>query len=134
MNGINGSPLYFILACLAFLFSLFSLKTTLPSILNKKPALILNRDGITDNISSGLFGLIPWNEITHVEQSTYMRSSVLLIFIKSPDQYIQSITGLSKNICERLYQDTGTPFAITKKTIEMSFEKLELLIQQHIKS
>lgn len=73
--------------CLVFFglgVALFAIK-----IFNKKPGLILNKDGITDQTSAIGIGIIQWTDIKSIYLEKVSEQSFIMIEVKNPQQYLQ---------------------------------------------
>jgi cytochrome c biogenesis protein CcdA len=74
-------------------------------LLDKKPGLIINQYGITDNTNSNSFGLIEWNDIVSIENKQVMSTKFLLLHTNKPEKYISRVNNF-----------------ILKRTVKMNFK------------
>ncbi|MDR2037331.1 MAG: hypothetical protein LBQ60_05350 [Bacteroidales bacterium] len=92
--------------------------------------LVIDRYGITDNITRPRAGTIEWNDITHVEITKISGNKMLLIFVIDPEKYLSRVKakGLRNN-----YYMAGTPFVIPSSMLKIKLNDLESLINTGIK-
>ena len=93
--------------------------------MDQSPAIILNKEGLTDRVSQAQLGLVPWEFITSCELTRWQRSEHLVVFIHefAPKKEHESRfrEGLAKIIKEQL----GTPLAMPIRAIAMDGQELK---------
>lgn len=100
---------------------------------NKKPGLVINDTGLTDNSSAIPAGFIPWNDITNIIEIEVSRTRMLLIKVKTPGVYMTRHTGFFKRkAVEYNYKTYGTPICISSRTLQYPFDELKTLLQQQL--
>ncbi|GAA4765704.1 MULTISPECIES: STM3941 family protein [Flavobacterium] len=119
-TNIIISILLFLYCILMILFFINALKKT-----NKtSPALIINNDGLIDNISLANAGLITWNEITNFEVLKSGGSPHLFIFVKNPEKFIKNKPWFTKGMVTQMNKDKGSPIAIDLNQIDINPKEL----------
>jgi len=98
----------------------------------KGPAIIINENGIVDDVSMARAGLIEWNTIKKVEIIKSAGSPHLFIFVRNQDQYINSLNSFKKRVLMQLMKDKGSPIAINLGLIEIDGRKLLDHINQRL--
>ena len=84
-NLIFGNPtLIFIVGLASIIFFGLVAITIFRKFSDKKPGLIINRKGITDNSSGVSAGLIPWTDIKEIKISQVMSQKFLMFIVPSP--------------------------------------------------
>jgi hypothetical protein len=108
----------------AFTLLLFGATTLfgIKKLFDKKPGLIIDSNGITDNTGALSIGFIEWNDIAEVGKKVVSSQSFIVIHIKNPEEYIKN----TKNIIQKLYFKLNlklyqTPFFITTNTLKYNF-------------
>lgn len=97
---------------------------------DKKPGLIIDAHGITDNSSGVSVGLIEWKDITNIVTDQVMSTKFLLIELKDPEKYIaKAKSGMKAKIMRANMKSYGTPLSISSNTLKYNFKKLEELIR-----
>lgn len=100
---------------------------------DKKPGLVIDENGITDNSSMKGNGFIPWKNITSVKQIKIKSTSLLLISVSNPKKYFETsnfFIRYFKNLSLKTY---GTPIAISSNSLKCNFSELEKLISERLK-
>ena len=129
------SDSYFWLGIVSSIISLFmvmSIFANLVKYLNKKPGLIVDKEGIIDNISTGKFALIKWKDIKSIEYIKYVNTHYYIIFVHNPQEYIDQTSGMINKMVTRLYEDKGSPIAINPRLLDFNKEELLELWQNEI--
>lgn len=103
-------------------------------IFDKKPGLIIDERGITDNSTITSVGLIEWKDITGIRIAEVASTKCLILKVKRPDKYIKS--GKSKMQRKTLEMNNsiyGSPITIISGSLKMKFEDLHKLIESELK-
>ncbi|WP_281235268.1 STM3941 family protein [Flavobacterium gelatinilyticum] len=108
---------------LCLLFILFK-------ILDKKPALIINENGITDNSNYSSVGLIAWSKIKGIRTQQVMSTKFLLIDVSDPKEFIDKGSRLKASFMKANLKMHGTPVLITSNTLNYNFSDLEKLLHE----
>ncbi len=118
---------YVFLALYIFLglIVLLSVFTNLTKFLQKKPALVMTKEGIQDNISRGKYSLIKWTDIKSIEHTSYVGTKYYILHVHNPQDYIDQTTGMIHKMVTRLFEDKGSPIAIDPRLLE--YDKNALL-------
>lgn len=96
---------------------------------DKKPGLIIDAVGITDNTNATSAGLIEWNDITGIEKKQVTSTKFLVVHTNDPEKYVARVGNfVSKQAAEMNRKTYGSPITITSNSIKMNFEDLETLI------
>lgn len=97
---------------------------------DKKPGLIIDGNGITDNASGVSGGLIEWKDITDIKTFQIMRTRLLLIYTADPEKYISRATGIKAKIMRTNLNTYGTPLSVASAALKTDFDKLEKIVLQ----
>ncbi|HOF16967.1 MAG TPA: STM3941 family protein [Bacteroidales bacterium] len=96
---------------------------------DKKPGLIINRQGIIDNSSGVSAGLIPWTDIQEIKISLVMGQKLLLFIVKNPEDYLEKVTNpLKRNTIKMNYKICGSPISIASNALQTNFDDLYKLL------
>lgn len=99
---------------------------------DKMPGLIISADGITDNASGTSAGFIPWADINEIKTAQVMSQKFLLIMVRNPEEHLAKISNAIKRKGMALnLKSTGTPISISANSLQIDFEELHMLLQQH---
>lgn len=97
---------------------------------DKKPGLIIDKNGITDNSNASSIGLIEWSDISEIKTSQVMSTKFIMIDVINPEKYIEKAkNGMKAKLMRANMKMYGTPLSITSNTLNYNFEELEKLIE-----
>lgn len=96
--------------------------------LDKNPGLIIDKAGVTDNTTTNPVGFIPWKDITKIEVKKINSISILLIYLKNPNDYILKSSSINRLGLKKNMRTYGTPITITSLSLDCSFAELERLL------
>lgn len=125
----SGRITALIIPCILFLISCYYALSYF--LQYRKPGLIIDSNGITDQSNYNGLGLITWRDITGIEKRTLLRRDFLLIRLSDPDKYISRVKNpfrrKSLTASNRLL---GTPLALSVRELNCSFSSLENSVKQ----
>lgn len=129
-NLIFGNPtLIFIVGLASIIFFGLVAITIFRKFSDKKPGLIINRKGITDNSSGVSAGLIPWTDIKEIKISQVMSQKLLMFIVSNPQDYLDKVTNpLKRNAMKMNYKTYGSPISISSNALQTNFEDLQKLL------
>jgi hypothetical protein len=107
----------------------------LKQLFDKKPGLVINKDGIWDNTSaiSGCF--ILWTDIEKLEILKDKSNQYLLIHVKNPEEYIKKGSNGYKRFMLKMNNKTyGTPLSISSSSLQIKFDDLVTMINSRYQS
>lgn len=96
---------------------------------DKKPGLIINKQGITDNSSGVSAGLIPWTDIQEITISQVMNQKFLMFIVRNPEFYLDKVTNpLKRNAMKMNYKTYGSPISISANALQTNFDDLRKIL------
>ena len=132
-HWLFGNPTFIFIAGLAsvIFFGLVAV-TIFRKFSDKKPGLIISKQGITDNSSGVSAGLIPWTDIEEIKVSQVMSQKFLMFIVKNPQDYLDKVTNpLKRNAMNMNYKTYGSPNSISANALQTNFDDLyKLLIEK----
>ena len=99
---------------------------------NKKPGLVINNEGITNNSNNTGGMQVKWSDVTKVERKTVEGDEFLLLMISNPSENLANSSGVSKMWLTANHKLYGTPFSISTKTLKTNLGELEGIIRTRI--
>jgi hypothetical protein len=103
---------------------------------DKRPGIIIDSRGLTDNSGAISVGLIPWNDIDEIFESTVQASLAskqrfITIGLKNPDKYILAETNfLKRKMMSLNLRSYGSPVHVTTNGLNIKHEVLlQLMIE-----
>lgn len=114
---------------LLLLFSFFMLINAIKNLLKNDPALVLNEEGIVDNVTVLQLGLIPWDKIVACEIKRVQRTDHLIVGLKDYSDHAYLESNFKKSAALQIEKKHDTPFIINSKTIDISLGELKQLIE-----
>lgn len=97
-------------------------------LLDKKPGLVIDDNGILDNSSGVSAGLIAWKDIIRIDVKQIISTKFLIIHTTNPDVYLKRVGPGKSWIMKRNIGLYGSPIAIPSTTLRYDFDKLKNLI------
>ena len=100
---------------------------------DKKPGLIINRNGIIDNSSGVSAGIIPWSDILEISIAQVMSQKFLMIIVKNPKEYLNKVKSpIKRNTMKMNYKTYGSPISISANSLATDFDDLYILISEKL--
>ncbi len=119
------------IAIVAILFFAIAAIVSVKKLFVQEVGLIIDARGIVDNSSALSIGLIAWNDIIDTATVQVMSTTILLIKVANPEQYIaRAGSGLQAKLLHTNREKYGTPIAIATNTLKCDIENLKRLIHQ----
>jgi hypothetical protein len=106
----------------------------LRKLFDKKPGLVLNSSGITDNSSGLSAGFIPWSEIEDATILQVGAQKILIIMVENPEAYVGRGNILQRAANKMNFKLYGTPILITSNTLKIGFPELLSLFHQYLQA
>jgi len=130
--GLFGDPLFVHGAGIAgIVFFGFCGVFGVRKLFDKKPGLVLNSAGITDNSSALAAGFIPWSEILGAEIFKVRRQKMLVIKVSNPEAYIERGSAVKRILSRANCKLCGSPVVITSNTLKIAFPELLSTFEQY---
>lgn len=124
LNMDSKGILYYALLIFSSLVLLFFFNA-LRQMLNRKPALVIDESGLTDNISLANAKFIAWNNIRKCELKKYMRRDHLLIFMRD----LSTLDLSRKKMMQIFERDLGTPVALPLDAMKVNKDELAKIVE-----
>lgn len=98
---------------------------------DKKPGLIIDEEGITDNSSGVSAGKILWKDVKEISEHEVMGQKFIMLRMKNPEFYLQREKDpIKRRMMELNYKLYGTPINIAANGLKISFGELYTLIMK----
>ena len=92
---------------------------------DKKPGLIINDTGLTDNSGGLSAGEILWEDIEDISVMQLHKQKFIMLHVKNPQDYIDRQTSLFKRKGMQLnHKMYGTPLSLNANSLKISFDDL----------
>lgn len=120
------------LAIVLGLFSIFMiifLVRSIKVVFDSSPALIINQDGIIDNVSYAKAGLITWNEIESVSVKKFNRREHLVLEVIDPQKFIETASGIKRSMLEQSMNKCASPISINSRELNIDITSLKVTIE-----
>ena len=95
---------------------------------DKTPGLVIDKEGIYDNSSAAAGHLIKWERITGLRVEQVMSTKFILIDLKNPEEFMDGVSGIKKQLMWSTYKMYGTPTSISSSTLSCDFDELFQII------
>ena len=129
-HWLFGNPtIVFIIGLASVIFFGIVAITIFRKFSDKKPGLIISRQGVTDNSSGVSAGLIPWSDIQEIKISQVMNQKFLMLIVRNPQYYFENVTNpVKRNMMKMNYKTYGSPISISSNALETNFDDLQKLL------
>lgn len=134
-NPLFGNPTFILITGIVAVLFFGSIAVTIyRKLSDKKPGLIINRQGIIDNSSGVSAGLIPWSDIQEIKIVKVANQKFIMIIVKNPQDYLDSVTNpLKRNAMKANFKFYGSPISISSGSLQTNLNNLyQLLIEKMI--
>lgn len=104
----------------------------LKKIFKKKIALIIDKNGVTDNLSPYKIGLIKWNNIENIQIESFHSKKLIVIRVKNPNDYLKKVGNFFlRYLMKKNIEVYNAPITISSNLLEYKTEELYDLIVKH---
>ncbi len=99
----------------------------------KKPAIIIDATGITDNTSAVSGNHIPWHDIRAIVTNQVFNQVFLMVLLHHPEEMISKQTNWIKRKAMAInYKKYGSPLSISASTLQISVTELRALLHDKL--
>ncbi|WP_054957251.1 STM3941 family protein [Paenibacillus dakarensis] len=119
-----------VIGIISMIFFGFGMFYFISRMINKKPSLIVNDEGITDQSSYIEAGVIPWGEIKNIELYSYINQRMIGIQLHHPEKFMSKQKGFKKLLMRANQGLVNTPINIAESGLPISIDQLYLIIMQ----
>lgn len=110
----------------------FALVTTWKQCLSKKPGLIIDKKGLTDNSNMLSPGFIPWGDIISINEAEGdLKKPLIVVVIKNPGIYLNKKPSMRASL-EYQHRQYGSPIVINPAILECDGQKLIRLLKDRV--
>ena len=95
-----------------------------------KYGLIINEEGIKDNIAGINYGLIKWEDIEGFGFKTHVLNKFIVVYLKDEDELYVNVKGFKKTNLKFNKDTFGSPLAISTTMLKMKWVDIESLIRE----
>ena len=103
--------------------------------LNRKPLLVIDENGLTDNLSMFKLGFIPWSDIAYFYDYTNNPAAnqfrdILKLELKEPEDYLQKLNSkIKEDLFARIISNGTSPVFFNTKDLDIEHSELLLQLQ-----
>lgn len=101
-------------------------------ILDKKPGLILNSEGIKFSAGITTVSSLPWSEVIGTSVYQVHNQKLLVVLLKQPEKYIEAGSKLKKILNRANYKMCGSPITLSSNSFKLRFHELEELLNRYV--
>jgi hypothetical protein len=99
---------------------------------DKRPGLILDSSGITDNASAAAAGFIPWSDVLGFDVFEMNKSKMLVVMVSDPEKYIDRGNAVKRKMNKANFNMVGSPISISSITLATDFANLQSLFRRYL--
>ena len=93
-------------------------------LLDMRPGLVIDAEGIIDHSSGVSAGRIPWSDIRSLEVTGVQRRGFLTVVVKNPKKYLQRGSFLKRQLVRANAKSFGGPIHISIDALKINSEEL----------
>jgi hypothetical protein len=101
-------------------------------LLDSRPGLIINEQGIHDNSSGLSAGFIPWEDIENIGEIRIQNQTFVQIIVKDPEKYLQRAKGWQKSAQKLNLRLYGSVINISANSLKINFLELKTLLKNQL--
>lgn len=99
--------------------------------LDKSPGLVISSKGILDNSSGVSAGVVPWEDISGIEEYQVKKQKFISIQVNNPEKYVNNGNPLQRMIHRANIKMCGTPVNISTNSLKISHKDLLGIITEY---
>ena len=96
-------------------------------VIKKTVGLIINEEGITEQISAFGVGIVRWEEISGFGIKKQIGIPFIVIYLKDREGFLERFSGLKKTTLTKNAETFGTPVAVSTVMLKMKLSDLKSL-------
>ena len=98
-------------------------------LMKKEGGLIIGQEGIIDNTSTLSIGEIKWEDIQYLS----INQRLIMVHVNNPEAYIaRQSNKIKRGVMTNFNRSYGTPLSITVAALDISFDKLLGMLNEHL--
>lgn len=103
-------------------------------LLDKKPGLVINPEGLSYYYSMGKTTVVRWEDIIRFDVYEVSRQKMIMVQVKNPQEHLKSRTSaLLRKLAEGNISMYGTPVVIAANPLQIKLDDLVLLLETRLK-
>jgi len=132
-SPLRSPELVYGAAILSIAFALFGIFYFPKKMKDKRPGIVIDEEGVSDNSSAVSIGLIPWADVLQLKVIKVVRQEFLVLIVNNPESYISRQTNLiKKKGMQYNYRNYGSPLAISTGGLECTPDKLKEMVESRL--
>ena len=128
--GLEERIMFVIIGIISILFFGFSGIFILNRLINKQPALIISKEGITDHSSYTAGGYIAWEEVRDITLYDLFNQRMIGIKLHDTDKFMSQQTGVKKMLMNTNKNMVDAPVNIAEASLPIGIEQLYLIMMK----
>lgn len=115
------------------LISLVIMVRVLLKTFDARPAFLLNKDGLVDNVSITKAGFISWDQILGSEVKDYAGAEQFILKVRDPEKYTEGLKYFNRQMANQMITDEGSPIIVNTRFLKYPSKKLVEVINRSAK-
>ncbi|MBF9219639.1 STM3941 family protein [Hymenobacter ruricola] len=93
------------------------------------PGLVVTAEGLVDNASGLVGGLIPWADVAGIRELELMGQKMVMVMLRDPEAYIsRQPNPFKRQLMNTNFKSYGSPINISANALEYSYPELLALL------
>ena len=118
-------------AIIGILFGPIGIYMFIKKLRDKRPGLIIDETGITDNSSGMPTGQILWKDINKITETKIFRQKFLMLVVQNPEDYInRQPNAIKRKGMMSNFKHFGSPISISVNALDCKFDELKKILEK----
>ena len=101
-------------------------------LLDSRPGLVINKEGLLDNSSAVSGHLIRWQDIKGFEVEEIKNTKLLFILVNDPQKFLENASRFNRFWMKMNLKTYGTPISISSNALQCNFDELLVMIENEM--
>ncbi len=102
-------------------------------LVDKKPGLIIDETGVTDNSGANSAGHVLWSDVTVIDSLSIHNQKFVMLLISNPDEHInRQNSAIKRRMMKMNYNMHGTPINIATNSLSIKHDALMNMLVERL--
>ena len=117
-----------IVSVICIIFFSIGIPVSFIKFFDKKPGIVINKNGIIDYSSRNSIGIIKWDDIEGFEVVKVSSQKFLSIILNNPYEYINKFKSIHRSLALFNYKNYNSPLQLNTNTLNIRFNEFTKLV------
>jgi hypothetical protein len=116
----------------SFIFFSITAVYAIIKLFDRKPGLIITKEGIIDNSSAVAAGLVRWDNVKDIKYTNIMGTRIIALPLHNPELVLTRQKGIKKFLMKLNKDGFDSPVQISSNTLRCNFDELYDIIEKQL--